>query len=99
MDEFKGVAPELKRELGQKLNRLKSAAVSRIEELKSTIGAREDAGSARIDDMTRPGSDGHIGSRHPISLVKTASSRYSRDWVIRWPTDPRSRTTGMSFRL
>ena len=70
MDEFKGVAPELKRELGQKLNRLKSAAVSRIEELKSTIGAREDAGSARIDDMTRPGSDGHIGSRHPISLVK-----------------------------
>ena len=70
MDEFKGVAPELKRELGQKLNRLKSAAVSRIEELKSTIGAREDAGSARIDDMTRPGCDGHIGSRHPISLVK-----------------------------
>ncbi len=70
MDEFKGVAPELKRELGQKLNRLKSAAVSRIEELKSTVGAREDAGSARIDDMTRPGSDGHIGSRHPISLVK-----------------------------
>ena len=34
MEEFRGVAPELKREYGQKLNELKKSALTRIEELK-----------------------------------------------------------------
>ncbi|MDE6861853.1 MAG: phenylalanine--tRNA ligase subunit alpha, partial [Alistipes sp.] len=34
MEEFKSVAPELKRELGQKLNHLKTTAAARIEALR-----------------------------------------------------------------
>ena len=32
-DEFRSVAPEMKREFGQKLNQLKQAATAKIEEL------------------------------------------------------------------
>ena len=35
MEQFRSVAPELKREYGQKLNELKKAAAARIEELKA----------------------------------------------------------------
>ena len=35
MEQFRSVAPELKREYGQKLNELKKAAAARIEELKT----------------------------------------------------------------
>lgn len=70
MEEFKSVAPELKRELGQRLNHLKTAAAARIEALRSAIGDKEQQAACRIDDMTRPGSAERIGSRHPISIVK-----------------------------
>lgn len=70
MEEFKSVAPELKRELGQKLNHLKTTAAARIEALRQTIGEKEQAASSHIDDMTRPGTAERIGSRHPISIVK-----------------------------
>ena len=71
MDEFKTVAPELKRELGQRLNGLKNRAQERINELKSELEAHA-AGtpSATLDDMTRPGTAQSLGSRHPISLVR-----------------------------
>ena len=71
MDEFKTVAPELKRELGQRLNGLKNRAQERINELKSELEAHA-AGtpSATLDDMTRPGTAQPLGSRHPISLVR-----------------------------
>ena len=71
MDEFKTVAPELKRELGQRLNGLKNRAQDRINELKSELEAHA-AGtpSATLDDMTRPGTAQPLGSRHPISLVR-----------------------------
>ncbi len=69
MEEFKGVAPELKRELGQKLNALKQAATQRIntlrEELQNTTSE-----PSEVSDMTRPGTADELGSRHPISLVK-----------------------------
>lgn len=70
MEEFKSVAPELKRELGQKLNHLKTTAAARIEALRQAIGEKEQAASSHIDDMTRPGTAERIGSRHPISIVK-----------------------------
>ena len=37
MDEFKTVAPELKRELGQQLNRLKNEATERINALREQL--------------------------------------------------------------
>ena len=69
MEEFKKVAPELKRELGQKINALKNRATERINELKSSLGSAKIKVDA-IDDMTRPGSEEAVGSRHPISIVK-----------------------------
>ncbi len=69
MEDFKTVAPEFKRELGQKLNQLKTMALDRVNELKAGGGGSERKALA-IDDMTRPGTAEAIGSRHPISLVR-----------------------------
>ena len=73
MEEFKTVAPELKRELGQKLNELKNKAMQRVNDLK-TAALDEDKTTrlAALDDMTRPGSGTSepVGSRHPISLAR-----------------------------
>ncbi len=70
MEEFKSVAPELKRELGQKLNALKNEAVTRINALREELQNRADEQASLVGDMTRPGSAEELGSRHPISLVK-----------------------------
>ena len=70
MEEFKTVAPELKRELGQKLNYLKQTATQRINELRAQMLDAAAGQAARIEDPSRPGSAEHLGSRHPISLVK-----------------------------
>ncbi len=70
MEEFKSVAPELKRELGQKLNHLKNAALERINALKSELEEAQMASQSEVGDMSRPGSAETLGSRHPIALVK-----------------------------
>ena len=69
MDEFKSVAPELKREYGQKINALKQAILAKIEQLREVAESKASA-DVTIDDMSRPGSAEQLGSRHPISLVK-----------------------------
>ena len=68
-EEFKKVAPELKKELGQKINALKTRINDKIAEMKSALENTETDSDAAID-MTRPGSTDPIGSRHPISLVR-----------------------------
>ncbi len=70
MDEFKSVAPELKRELGQRLNLLKNRALERINTLKDELESASQSESSSIDDMSRPGSSEPLASRHPISIVK-----------------------------
>lgn len=70
MEEFKAVPPEIKRELGQKINLLKNRAQERVNELKNSIDNGAPAAGATINDMTRPGSDEPLGSRHPISIVR-----------------------------
>lgn len=70
-EEFKTVAPELKKELGQKINGLKNLindAITRFTEQLDDQQAGGDASAAT--DMTRPATADGIGSRHPISLVK-----------------------------
>ena len=69
MEEFKTVAPELKREFGQKLNALKNSILAKINEQKELL-ENQQASAPQIDDMSRPGSAEQLGSRHPISLVK-----------------------------
>ena len=70
MEEFKTVAPELKRELGQQLNRLKNEATERINALREQLqnAAADEASSS--GDLTRPGTAERLGSRHPIALVR-----------------------------
>ncbi len=68
-EEFKKVAPEMKKELGQKINALKTRINEKIAEMKAAAENAETTAQTQID-MTRPGSNDPIGSRHPISLVK-----------------------------
>ncbi|MFI3302945.1 MAG: phenylalanine--tRNA ligase subunit alpha [Rikenellaceae bacterium] len=70
MDEFKSVAPELKRELGQRLNLLKNRALERINTLKEELESSAQGEASAIGDMSRPGSAEPLASRHPISIVK-----------------------------
>ena len=69
MEQFRTVAPELKREYGQKLNELKKAAAAKIEELKE---AAEEAAVAAApkEDLSMPGDAMPLGSRHPVSIVR-----------------------------
>ena len=53
-DEFRSVAPEMKREFGQKLNQLKQTATAKIEELKEAAASQQSA-SAPSFDCTLPG--------------------------------------------
>ena len=69
LEEFKSVAPEHKREFGQKINALKTQMLERVNSLKEQFESSS-APAEAIGDMTRPGCDGHVGSRHPISLVR-----------------------------
>ena len=70
-DEFRGVAPEMKREFGAKLNVLKNAAADRIAQLREEVEnkAVSSAGGA-ANDLTMPGTPGELGSRHPVSIVR-----------------------------
>jgi len=69
-DEFKQVAPELKREVGQKLNQLKVNAQNKINELKEKFEQSNLNATSNID-LTLPGEPYiNLGSRHPISIVK-----------------------------
>ena len=70
MEEFKRVAPELKREVGQRLNALKQAATERVAALRAELQESRADDAEAIGDPTRPGSAEQLGSRHPISLVK-----------------------------
>ncbi|MDR2912215.1 MAG: phenylalanine--tRNA ligase subunit alpha [Alistipes sp.] len=71
MEEFKTVAPEMKRALGQRLNELKTKAQQKINDLKASAEAAGPR-SESIGDATRPGAGSAepVGSRHPISLVR-----------------------------
>ena len=67
-EEFRTVAPELKREFGQKLNQLKNAASAKIEAMKDSL---QDSGTVTASfDLTKPGDDFPLGSRHPVSIVR-----------------------------
>lgn len=67
-DEFKQVPAEMKREVGQKLNQLKTLATERINEMKESF-ALTDNGSTGVD-VTLPGTSYVCGGRHPLSIVK-----------------------------
>ncbi|MDE6315478.1 MAG: phenylalanine--tRNA ligase subunit alpha, partial [Muribaculaceae bacterium] len=69
MGDFRSVAPELKREIGQKLNQLKDFASERINAIKEAAANNSARDEAAID-MTRSSAPLEIGSRHPLSIVR-----------------------------
>jgi phenylalanyl-tRNA synthetase alpha chain len=68
-DDFKQVASEEKRALGQRLNQLKQSAQARWEELKQH-SASTDGATADLGDPTRPAAIDAAGSLHPITVVR-----------------------------
>jgi phenylalanyl-tRNA synthetase alpha chain len=68
-EDFKKVEPTVKKELGAKINLLKTKLTEKIAELKSQY---ENAGTDEnyLFDYTLPVEKGSLGSRHPLSLVK-----------------------------
>ncbi|HET9431537.1 MAG TPA: phenylalanine--tRNA ligase subunit alpha, partial [Chitinophagaceae bacterium] len=68
MGEMKNVPADKKKEAGQILNEFKQFAESRFEELKDSSDAIE-TGAISID-LTLPGEQMPMGSRHPITLMR-----------------------------
>ena len=67
-NDFRSVPSDIKKEIGVKLNDLKNQATNRINELAESF-----KGQTVVEndlDLTRPGTDIPLGSRHPLSLVK-----------------------------
>lgn len=67
-NDFKELPSDEKRSLGGSINSLKNAALEKIKELKEKL-EEIDQDAAGDTDMTRPGTNDRIGTRHPISLV------------------------------
>ena len=70
MGEFRNVAPEQKREIGMKLNELKSALQDKLTELRQCLATKEDDHSDL--DLTRTPYPITLGTRHPLSIVKAS---------------------------
>lgn len=68
MGEMKNVAPENKKEAGQLLNEFKLFTESKFEELKNATSTSEQQASGM--DLSLPGDDIPIGSRHPVTLMR-----------------------------
>jgi phenylalanyl-tRNA synthetase alpha chain len=69
MGEMKNVPAEQRREFGQVLNDFKLFTEAKYEALKAISSNGEQAASTQLD-VSLPGNDMPLGSRHPISLVR-----------------------------
>lgn len=69
LDELRNIPKEEKREWGQRLNQLKQAANTRLEELKAGL-ATSAITQGPEGDATRPARTEAAGSLHPISIVR-----------------------------
>ena len=68
MADFRNVPAEQKKEVGMRLNALKTRATERIAELKEVFETN-DSGAAEMD-LTRTAYPVELGTRHPLSIVK-----------------------------
>lgn len=66
--DFRNVPNEEKRELGQLLNQLRTAAQDKIAELREVLEAQK--GEVDKIDLTRSAEPITVGTRHPLSLAK-----------------------------
>lgn len=67
-EDFKNVSVEQKKEIGKALNELKTAALNKINTLKEQLC---DSGKGKSGlDLTLPGDPMHLGTRHPLAIVR-----------------------------
>ena len=69
MNDFRNVPAEQKKEVGMKINELKTLAQEKITALKDNAGETAATGSAAID-LTRTPYPIALGARHPLTIVK-----------------------------
>lgn len=74
MNDFRNVPAEQKREIGQKINELKTFATEKIASLKESFAKDSDSEFEEID-LTRTATPYELGTRHPLSLVKNEMLR------------------------
>ena len=67
-DEFKTVAPEMRKEIGQKLNELKNKASDKLHRIKEQFESKEEINHSL--DLSLPGQSIAIGSLHPLTIVR-----------------------------
>ena len=67
-EEFKKIEPEVKRQVGQKLNELKQTAQDKYNSLKNDLSQSEERNSGI--DLSMPAYPNFVGTRHPISIVR-----------------------------
>lgn len=70
MTDFRSVPAEQKREVGVKLNELKTLATERINALREEVAGKAAADEAAAIDLTRTPVSMPIGSRHPLNIVR-----------------------------
>lgn len=68
LSEIKNVAPEERKDFGQRVNELKQKAQQLFEESKTKLEFQPSKGDAPID-VTRPSTAINLGSMHPISIM------------------------------
>ncbi len=77
-DQFRQLPKEAKKDTGRLLNDLKNAAVSRYEQFQILLKPAASS-SSKISDLSLPGYNVSVASRHPISIVrKEISEIFSR---------------------
>lgn len=69
VSEFRNVPADRKKEIGIKLNELKSVALNKINSLRETL-AQKEVNITDSMDLTRTAYPIQLGTRHPISIVK-----------------------------
>ena len=67
-EEFKKLPGDEKRTVGQAMNELKTKAMDKVNQLKEELCNSDSSDSE--NDLTRPGDNIKLGSRHPLSSVK-----------------------------
>ncbi|MDE7443579.1 MAG: phenylalanine--tRNA ligase subunit alpha [Muribaculaceae bacterium] len=68
MSEFRNVPAESKREVGQKINELKTLATDKINAMREALACSDNASVGL--DLSRTSAPVRLGTRHPLSLVR-----------------------------
>lgn len=67
-EEFKEVAPEMKKEVGKALNDLKNMTSEKINQFKESL--EKEVEKENVPDLTAPGDSIGLGTRHPLAIVR-----------------------------